>query len=340
MKSAYLVGESMIKTVDEEFSYQLEANEVLVDIKSTTICASDIKHYIRGLKEDKGPVILGHEASGIISDIGPGVIGLNVGDRVSIEPQLYCGKCLQCRRGRTNICENQQFMARGGFPGSLVEKKIWPASKCHKIPEKMSYEAAALLEPMSIATNAIQKIDFSVTDTIAINGSGGIGMLGRIVINAIDPNVKVYMLDISDEKLNLCRQIGVENTEYINTSGKYELEPIDAIMELSGVPSAAMEVFRFLRPGGYFGAIGFNRKHEQLPIALEDIIFKSATIVGNGLFVDTWPYLLKLIPESERGIKFMEKVVSKTYDIDECDKAFKDCVNNRNHLKIAVNCNR
>lgn len=340
MKTAWLVGEKKIVVRDEPFNPTLKDDEVLVDVKATTICASDSKHYIRGLIRDNGPVILGHEPAGVILEVGRGVTDLRPGDRVSIEPLLYCGKCLQCRRGRTNMCENSNFMARNGFPGAMVEQLVWPAVKCHPIPDEMPFEVGAMIEPTSIATNVIQRIPFDKTDRIAILGAGGIGMLGRIVIHMIKPEVEVYMLDIEDAKLDLCRNVGVPNTYYVNTRGDYEIPSVDAIIELTGFPSALQKAFKFLTPGGCIGCIGFTRKYEPLGLTIEDILFKQATIFGSGLFVNTWPFILGLIEKNPHALEYFKKVVSKTFPIEQTDEAFAETVNKRDQLKVAVIMNR
>ncbi|KAK9422743.1 putative Chaperonin 10-like protein [Seiridium unicorne] len=158
--------------------------ELQIAVKSTGICGSDVSYYKKFANGDLcacAPLSLGHESSGVVVAIGPQVNGFKVGDRVALEVGLPCGQCSICRKGRYNLCKKMRFRSSAKsvphFQGTLQERINHPAIWCHKLPEHVSFEAAALLEPLSVAIHAVNRAAPSPGSTALVMGAGTVGLL-------------------------------------------------------------------------------------------------------------------------------------------------------------------
>lgn len=158
--------------------------EVQVAIKTTGICGSDVSYYKKFANGDLCacmPLSLGHESSGVVVAIGPQVTGFSLGDRVALEVGVPCGQCTICRKGRYNLCKKMRFRSSAkSFPhyqGTLQERINHPAAWCHKLPDHVSFDAAALLEPLSVAIHAVNRASPTPGSTALVLGAGTVGLL-------------------------------------------------------------------------------------------------------------------------------------------------------------------
>ena len=173
--------------VEEIEEPKVVENSVKIKVKWCGICGSDLHEYLGGpifipvgqphpLSGTTAPVVLGHEFSGEVVEIGEGVSKLKVGDRVIVEPIVACGKCPACLEGKYNLCSSLGFHGLCGSGGGLAEYTVFPEEFVHKIPDEMSYEQAALVEPMAVALHSIRIAGFKTGDTALVLGSGPIGL--------------------------------------------------------------------------------------------------------------------------------------------------------------------
>ncbi|OTB03358.1 hypothetical protein M426DRAFT_60558 [Hypoxylon sp. CI-4A] len=158
--------------------------ELQITIKSTGICGSDISYYKKFANGDLcacAPLSLGHESSGTVVAIGPQVNGFKIGDRVALEVGIPCGQCGICRKGRYNLCKKMRFRSSAKsvphFQGTLQERINHPANWCHKLPDHVSFEAAALLEPLAVAIHAVNRATPAPGSTALVMGAGTVGLL-------------------------------------------------------------------------------------------------------------------------------------------------------------------
>ncbi|KAI1850123.1 hypothetical protein JX266_004502 [Neoarthrinium moseri] len=158
--------------------------ELQIAVKSTGICGSDVSYYKKFANGDLcacAPLSLGHESSGVVVAIGPQAVGFRIGDRVALEVGLPCGQCSICRKGRYNLCKKMRFRSSAKsvphFQGTLQERINHPAIWCHKLPEHVSFEAAALLEPLSVAIHAVNRACPVPGSTALVMGAGTVGLL-------------------------------------------------------------------------------------------------------------------------------------------------------------------
>ncbi|KAI1488207.1 sorbitol dehydrogenase [Biscogniauxia mediterranea] len=168
-----------LRTIDEP-----EAGELQIAVRSTGICGSDVSYYKKFANGDLcacAPLSLGHESSGTVVAVGPQVSGFKIGDRVALEVGIPCGQCGICRKGRYNLCKKMRFRSSAKsiphFQGTLQERINHPATWCHKLPDHISFEAAALLEPLSVAIHAVNRASPVPGSTALVIGAGTVGLL-------------------------------------------------------------------------------------------------------------------------------------------------------------------
>jgi (R,R)-butanediol dehydrogenase/meso-butanediol dehydrogenase/diacetyl reductase len=173
--------------IEEIEEPKVSKGNVKIKVKWCGICGSDLHEYLGGpifipvgqphpLSGNVAPVVLGHEFSGEVVEIGQGVSKIKVGDRVTVEPIVACGKCPACKEGKYNLCLSLGFHGLCGSGGGLAEYSVFPEEYVHKIPDSMSYEQAALIEPIAVALHSIRISNFKTGDTAIVLGSGPIGL--------------------------------------------------------------------------------------------------------------------------------------------------------------------
>lgn len=190
--------------------------QVLVKIKRIGVCGSDIHVYYGEHKGTGYPVTQGHEVSGQIVQLGEGVTELSVGQKVTIEPQVVCGKCYPCRHGKYNLCEHLRVM---GFQttGTASEYFAVNADRVTALPDSMSYDEGAMIEPLAVTVHAAKRFDELQGAKVAILGCGPIGILLAQTVKAMGAS-EVLITDISDYRLQLAKTCGADYT--VNTREK------------------------------------------------------------------------------------------------------------------------
>lgn len=142
--------------------------EVRVRVRAVSVCGSDVHYYDHGRIGGfvmHGPLVLGHETAGVVDALGPGVDAPTAGTRVAVEPQVECGRCAQCRRGRYHLCPDMAFFATPPVDGSFAEYVVVPAARAHPVPDGLSDDAAAMIEPLAVAVHACAKADIGPGST-------------------------------------------------------------------------------------------------------------------------------------------------------------------------------
>lgn len=186
MKAALWYGREDVR-VEEATEPKATEGTVKVKVKWCGICGSDLHEYLGGpifipvdephpLSKNKAPIILGHEFSGEITEVGEGVTDFKIGDRVVVEPIVACGKCPACKEGKYNLCSSLGFHGLCGSGGGFAEYTVFPAEFVHKIPDNLSYEKAALIEPIAVALHSVRMTKFLTGQTALVLGAGPIGL--------------------------------------------------------------------------------------------------------------------------------------------------------------------
>lgn len=184
---------------------ELQVNEVLVKVAYCGICGSDLPRFFEGAVH-QFPQVLGHEFSGVVSQVGDGVNQLKVGARVSVAPLIPCGNCEQCQQGNPTICSNYSFIG-SRQQGALAEFIAVPAVNCLEIPDSLDLIQAALIEPLTVAIHGIERILIRAGERVMVLGAGTIGLLTLLALNAKGVG-QVIMVDINEQKLALAKRLG------------------------------------------------------------------------------------------------------------------------------------
>ncbi len=231
-----------------------QAGEVLVKMMKIGVCGSDI-HVRHGQHPfTKYPVTQGHEVSGKIAALGAGVVGLSVGQKVTIEPQVVCGKCYPCRNGKYNLCEELKVM---GFQttGAASEYFVVPAEKITLLPENMTYNEGAMIEPLAVTVHAAKRFEALQGAKVAILGCGPIGILLAESCKALGAQ-SVLITDVSDYRLSLAKECGVDFT--VNTKEEnfgdamvaaFGADKADVIYDCAGNDITMGQAIQYARKG-------------------------------------------------------------------------------------------
>jgi L-iditol 2-dehydrogenase len=210
---------------------EADKDEVLIEMKRIGVCGSDIQVYHGKHKYMKFPIVQGHEGSGIIAKVGKNVEGLKVGDCVTVQPQIFCGECQPCKTGHYNVCENLKVFGIH-VTGMASEYFLVDASKVIKLPDGMSFDEGAMVEPTAVATGTIKRCGDVIGKNIVVLGAGPIGNLVAQVAKASGAG-KVMITDINQKRLDIAAKCNIEYC--VNTMDK---DLGDAIAEYFGAAGA------------------------------------------------------------------------------------------------------
>ncbi len=254
MLAAQLTGIGEIQVAEVENPVPPGAGEVMVCVDAVGICGSDVHNYAEGgigSRKVTYPFIPGHEAAGTVQACGTGVEGIQVGDRVMIEPAMHCGRCDQCQKGRYNTCRNIAFMSSAGeLQGCLCEKVVLPAANAIKLADCMSQEQAALAEPLSVAIHSVNhSIPIEPGIPIAVLGAGPIGLCTLAVLREAGGD-QVYVTDPIAERRAMADAMGA--CWIGKPDDLIDQVPLGmaAIFECSGKPDALDQAVNLIGPCG------------------------------------------------------------------------------------------
>jgi L-iditol 2-dehydrogenase len=250
IEDAYKV---VIKDVDLP---ELSASDVLIKVKMTGICGSDI-HTYKGLHLfRKPPVIIGHEIAGEVVKVGGAVTKFQAGDRVTVEPQSGCGSCENCLTGNVNYCGHRRAPGIKGWYGTMAEYFVAPEHCVFKLPDSMSYEQGVLVEPFAVGVHAVRKADIQLGDKVAILGAGPIGLLTLAAAKAAGATT-VLVTDVIDYPLESALNMGASHTMNIKDKLDWTKEAkeavggeFDKVLVAVGVPGIVDNAISLLRKGG------------------------------------------------------------------------------------------
>jgi 2-desacetyl-2-hydroxyethyl bacteriochlorophyllide A dehydrogenase len=294
MNAAVLRGVRKI-SLEEMPIPSFKPTEVLVSVRSTAICGSDL-HGFEGLIPQRRPIglIMGHEFSGVIEKVGSQVSNLKPGDRVAIDPQVSCGTCFACAQGWRNLCDSVQVVGsamRGYRHGANAEYVAVPAENAYVLPSSVSFPEAALAEPAGNAIHLIRRVGVQKGSNVVIIGAGAIGSIAVQVAKAYGAK-HVTVIEPSRFKRELAERLGAnvvinpkeEDVEAIvrkNTDGL----GAEIILECCGVTATYQLAVRLARKRGVIGALGYV--DETISFPMRPIIFNELSLVGSTGFY--WP---------------------------------------------------
>ena len=265
MKAAFLSGLRRIEIGEAPEPQLTGLHDVLLRIDAVGVCGSDV-HYYRtgriGAAVVKFPFVMGHEFAGTIEKTGGEVRGLQPGQRVAVDPLVACGHCDQCQAGRPNTCRNQLFMGNPGeLSGALAEYLVAPAECCYPVPDSMTAGQAAMIEPLSIGVHTRRLAQMEAGTTIAILGSGPIGLSVLLACRAA-ADCTAYMTDLIGERLKMAAQLGArwtgspKQTDVVKAISAAEPTGVDFVFECAGEQETLTQAVELLKPGGTLVMVG------------------------------------------------------------------------------------
>jgi 2-desacetyl-2-hydroxyethyl bacteriochlorophyllide A dehydrogenase len=315
-----------------------EAGQVLVEIKFTGICGSDLHYFNHGFCGrfvPKRPFALGHEFSGIVREVGSNVQSLSIGDEIAVDPSMPCGSCNHCRSGHYNLCLNMKFFGSAScdphIDGSMGEFVAVPSSNCYVLPKGIDLAQASLLEPLSVAMHAVRQVGNISGKSVLITGGGPIGQLILRVARAFGA-YRVTMSDVNAFARDFALASGAnaainpvdENAWQAN--GHY-----DVVIEASGVPSALSNGLEVVRRGGTVVLVGTLPELFSLPGNL--IMSKELKLFGSFRFAHVFQDAINMVAAGQINL---DGIVTDIYGFDDVPIAMEKALAKDHVMKVQI----
>lgn len=318
------------------------SGEALVRIKSSTLCATDLKILTGKFPGVKFPHIPGHEWSGEVVETGPGVTELKPGDRVGEEPHVGCGRCPRCLEGLYTLCINYGKLDTGhqhiGFTvnGGLAEYCTCSVKALHKLPQNVSYDEGAFTESVGVALYALERVRINPGDTLAIFGPGAIGLIALQIARNAKGASKILLLGTRDDRLELGKKLGADNVLNVKSSpnqddivskareflGEGKAIGFDAVAEFAGTEDASRQAIQLSRRGGRVVLAGSTSPGRNLNVDLSTVVRGQLDVYGS--LADPFGICKKGIDLIARGFVDVKPLMSGNYRLEEFEKALHD----------------
>lgn len=309
--------------VEERRRPEPRQGQVLVKVDAVGICGSDVHYYEEGRIGSfvvESPLVLGHESAGTVVELGPGVTRLQLGQRVALEPGVPCRRCPACQAGRYNVCPSVRFFATPPVDGTLQRWVAHDEDFCHPIPDALSDDAGALLEPLSVAIWATWKARVRPGDRVLVTGAGPIGLLCAAVAAAAGA-VEVAISDPVQARRERAGDFGVTSILHPadalpdGSAGK----GFDVLLECSGVAAAASQGIVALNPAGRAVLVGMAAgAHTELPTQV--IQNREIALTGTFRYAGTYPSAIAM---AASGKVDLDRLVSVHYRLDQVPEALR-----------------
>ncbi len=327
MKAMLLTEYQKLEIVDLP-KPEISANDLLVQVKACGICGSDIHGWDGSTGRRKPPLVMGHEAAGIVTAVGANVKGFAEGDRVTFDSTVSCGHCFYCQRGSINLCENRQVLGVSCDEfrrnGAFAEYVVVPSRIAYQLPASLPFEHAALIEAVSIAVHAANRTPVSLGDTAVVVGSG---MIGLLVVQTIRLSgcSRVIAVDLEDSKLELAKAFGAD----VGLNPK-QCDVVQEVMKLTGGRGAdvAIEVvgasatvntaIDCTRRGGSICLVGNLSPKVEMP--LQKLVTRELSVYGSCASNGEIPQCIDLL--SRKAIQ-VQPLITALAKLDEGPNWFK-----------------
>ena len=336
MKAVYMEKPWNIEISDVQMPKPKEG-EALLRVKSAGICGSDIGAFRGTNGLVSYPRIIGHEIAGeVISIPENNKNGIKPGDRVIVDPYLYCGHCYPCSIGRTNCCVDLKVLGVH-VDGGMAEYFCHPADMLLKVPDDMPWDIIPLAEPLTIALHGIHRLNLKAGEHIAINGAGPIGLLAAMV--ALHYGAEPIMIDLVKERLDFAKSLGVRYT--INLREEDLVEKVseytngrmaECVIEASGANSAIRATLDIVSHAGRIALTGWPK--QETPIPTDMITRKEVDVRGARTSAGEFPEAIELIYHQKVDAR---RILTKVISIDEAPETIRDIEKNPgDYMKVNI----
>jgi len=327
----------------------VKKDQVKIKVAYCGICGSDLHEYLAGpifipveephpLSEDQAPIVMGHEYAGEVVEVGNEVTRFKIGDRVCIEPIYNCGTCASCLKGHYNVCEQLGFIGLSGGLGGFSEYSVVPDKMVHKIPDHMSWEQAALVEPTAVAVHAVRQSELRIGDSVAVIGTGPIGLLVIQAAKAAGAS-QIIAVEVSPERREIALQVGAhmainpmevdavdEIKSYTNGLG------VDVAFEVAGIDATINTAIQATKAEGNVVNISIWEKPATIPV--NNFILTERKMTSIIAYRNIFPQVIQLI--ANRQIQ-AERLITKKISLSQIvDEGFDALTRSKNQIKILV----
>jgi L-iditol 2-dehydrogenase len=309
--------------------------EVLVEIGAVGVCGSDVHYYEEGRIGSfvvEEPLILGHESMGAVVALGEGVTKHEVGERVTLEPGVPDLTCRECRAGRYNLCPNVRFFATPPIDGAFANYVAIHEDFGYSLPDNLSDNAGALMEPLSVGIWSGRKAGVKAGDHVLVTGAGPVGLLAMQVALA-EGATEVTITDVTPQRLEMAERTGATRT--INVSDESLPDSgveVDALIECSGNERALGDGIRCIRPAGTAVVVGMGPGEESsIPLAL--IQSREIWLTGTFRYANTYPAAIEL---AATGKVDLDAIVTGYYGLDDTEEALQASRKDPANVKLMV----
>ncbi|PYI16778.1 putative D-xylulose reductase A [Aspergillus japonicus CBS 114.51] len=331
--SFVLEGIHRVKFEDRPVPELKGPHDVLVNVKFTGICGSDVHYWEHGSIGQfvvKDPMVLGHESSGIVRRVGSAVTGLKVGDRVALEPGVPCRRCEPCKSGKYNLCEKMAFAATPPYDGTLARYYVLPEDFCYKVPDSITLQEAALMEPLGVAVHIVKQADVKPGQSVVVFGAGPVGLLCCAVAKAYGAS-KVIAVDIQKPRLNFAASYAATSTyEPFKASPSDNAKRIieendlgsgaDVAIDASGAEPSVHTGIHVVRAGGTYVQGGMGRSEITFPImaaCTKELNVKGSFRYGSG----DYKLAVSLVASGKVNVK---DLITGTVNFEDAERAFEE----------------
>jgi L-iditol 2-dehydrogenase len=319
----------------------ISETEVLIEVKACGICGSDVHGMDGSSGRRHTPLIMGHEASGIIVARGEQVSSFSEGDRVTFDSTIYCGKCFYCRKGLINLCDNRRVL--GVSPkeyrqhGAFTQYVVVPEHILYRLPDGLSFEQAAMVEPVSIAFHAVNLTPISLNDSVVVIGAGMVGLFVVQALRAAGCGT-IIAVDIEQSKLDTALKLGADHGLLAGAvdvpeavRGLTENHGAALAVEVVGNTAAVNTAISSLRKGGSLTIIGNLSPTVEFP--LQEVVTRQISVNGSCSSCGEYPACLDLIA---RGVINVDEMISKVAPLAEGADWFRRLYNQEKGLMKVI----
>jgi len=327
--------------IEEVEKPKVTPGKVLVEVKACGVCMTDLHMYMWEFPV-KTPVILGHEFSGVIAELGDNAVEFEVGDRVAVDPALSCGVCEACVSGRNNLCERLTAIGGAGdviVNGAFAEYTMVPKEAIGKIPAEISFDEGAFVEPLGCCIHGVDVSSAGIGDVVALIGAGPIGLLLLQLIKLVGAS-QILVVDMKDERLQLAATLGADvvvNPSKEDPVGRLkELthgKGADVVIEAVGSPVTVKQAVQMVRKGGRVVIFGVAPVESRVDISPFDTYFREIEIVGS--YAITREAFWRSISMLRSGRIKIEPLITERFKLSELAKAF-DLMEKKEGLKKLI----